>query len=175
MGSAFETFDIVIFFVFVIGVMAFGLFASRREGRSSEEYFLAGRNTRWWGVAASIYGSNVSANHLVGMLGVGFGVGFAQSHFELGGHAPGTLRRVAIAIVVSVAIFAVLGALMVGEVLTPTICGVFAAVWTIGISVKAAATARARDGDGASSLLAQDRVWAGLLCGVAIFMLYYFY
>jgi SSS family solute:Na+ symporter len=84
LGSAFETLDIVIFFVFVLGVMGFGLLASRGEGRSTEEYFLAGRRTRWWGVAASIYGSNVSANHLVGMLGIGFGVGFAQSHFELG-------------------------------------------------------------------------------------------
>ena len=35
------------------------------------------------GVAGSIFGSNVSANHIVGMMGVGFAVGFAQSHFEI--------------------------------------------------------------------------------------------
>ena len=34
-------------------------------------------------MAGSIFGSNVSANHIVGMMGVGFAVGFAQSHFEI--------------------------------------------------------------------------------------------
>ena len=38
------------------------------------------KKTRWWGVAGSIFGSSVSANHIVGMMGVGFAVGFAQSH-----------------------------------------------------------------------------------------------
>jgi SSS family solute:Na+ symporter len=62
--------------------MLFGLWSGRKED-SSEDYFLAGKNTRWWGVAGSIFGSNVSANHIVGMMGVGFAVGFAQSHFEI--------------------------------------------------------------------------------------------
>ena len=35
----------------------------------------------WWGVAGSIFGSNVSANHMVGMMGVGFAVGFAAKPF----------------------------------------------------------------------------------------------
>ena len=80
MGSVFTTLDIVIFFFSVLGAMTVGLVVSRRDGRSSEDYFLAGRKTRWWGVAASIYGSNVSAIHLIGMLGAGFAIGFAQSH-----------------------------------------------------------------------------------------------
>lgn len=63
--------------------MGAGLWASRREG-TAEDYFLAGRSVRWWGVAASVFGTNISANHLVGMLGIGFSIGFAQSHFELG-------------------------------------------------------------------------------------------
>ena len=64
-------------------VMAVGLLAGRRE-ETSEDYFLAGRSVRWWGVAGSIFATNISAHHLVGMLGVGFSIGFAQSHFELG-------------------------------------------------------------------------------------------
>ncbi len=64
-------------------MLAIGLWASRRE-ETSEDFFLAGRNTPWWGVAGSIFGSNVSANHMVGMMGIGFSVGFAQAHFELG-------------------------------------------------------------------------------------------
>jgi hypothetical protein len=62
--------------------MAFGLWSGRKE-ENSEDYFLAGKSTKWWGVAGSIFGSNVSANHIVGMMGVGFAVGFAQSHFEI--------------------------------------------------------------------------------------------
>ncbi len=83
MGDVFQTLDIVLFFAALIGVMAIGLIAGRKE-ETSEDYFLAGKSIPWWGVAGSIYGSNVSANHMVGMMGIGFSVGFAQSHFELG-------------------------------------------------------------------------------------------
>ncbi len=76
------TFDLFIFSGSLILVMGLGLWAGRKE-EDSEDYFLAGRNARWWGVAGSIFGSNVSANHIVGMMGVGFSVGFAQSHFEI--------------------------------------------------------------------------------------------
>lgn len=84
MGEVFQTLDIVVFFGALIGVMGVGLFAGRRDEETSEDYFLASRKIPWWGVAGSIYGSNVSANHMVGMMGVGFTIGFAQSHFELG-------------------------------------------------------------------------------------------
>lgn len=83
MGDIFTTLDFVLFFAALIGVMIVGLIAGRKED-TSEDYFLAGRKIPWWGVAGSIYGSNVSANHMVGMMGVGFTIGFAQSHFELG-------------------------------------------------------------------------------------------
>ncbi len=82
MNSLLSSTDLVIFFGSLIAVMGMGLWVGRKED-SSEDYFLAGRKTRWWGVAGSIFGSNVSANHIVGMMGVGFAVGFAQSHFEI--------------------------------------------------------------------------------------------
>jgi len=81
-GSLLSTIDFVIFFGSLFVVMAVGLWVGRKE-ESSKDYFLAGRNARWWGVAGSIFGSNVSANHMIGMMGVGFAVGFAQSHFEI--------------------------------------------------------------------------------------------
>ena len=82
MNSLLSDLDLIIFFGSLLAVMGMGLWAGRKE-ESSEDYFLAGRSTRWWGVAGSILGSNVSANHIVGMMGVGFAVGFAQSHFEI--------------------------------------------------------------------------------------------
>jgi len=83
LNLSFTTLDLVVFFAFLILAMAVGFIAGRKED-TSEDYFLAGRKIPWWGVAASIFGSNVSANHVVGMMGIGFSVGFAQSHFELG-------------------------------------------------------------------------------------------
>ena len=77
-----STLDLVIFFGSLLAVMGIGLWAGRKE-ETSDDYFLAGKETRWWGVAGSIFGSNVSANHIVGMMGVGFSVGLAQSHFEI--------------------------------------------------------------------------------------------
>ena len=81
-GSFLTTLDFVVFFGSLLGVMLLGLWAGRRES-STEEFFLAGRSVRWWGVAGSIFGSNISANHMVGMMGVGFTLGFAESHFEI--------------------------------------------------------------------------------------------
>ena len=75
--------DIAIFLASLIAVMAIGLWTGRKE-ETSEDFFLAGRSVPWWGVAGSIFGSNVSAEHLVGMLGIGYSIGFAQSHFEFG-------------------------------------------------------------------------------------------
>ena len=81
-GTFLTTLDFVVFFGSLLGVMALGLLAGRNES-TSKDYFLAGRNVRWWGVAGSIFGSNISANHMVGMMGVGFTLGFAESHFEI--------------------------------------------------------------------------------------------
>ncbi len=83
MESFLTDLDLVIFLAALLVAMAIGFIAGRKE-ETSEDYFLAGRKIPWWGVAGSIFGSNVSANHMVGMVGIGFGVGFAQSHFELG-------------------------------------------------------------------------------------------
>ena len=82
MGTFLTPLDITIFFTSLAAVMALGLWAGWKED-TSDDYFLAGHTTRWWGVAGSIFGSNVSANHIIGMMGVGFSVGFAQSHFEI--------------------------------------------------------------------------------------------
>ncbi|MEE2737441.1 MAG: sodium/solute symporter [Planctomycetota bacterium] len=78
-----ETIDYVVFVIALLGVMAVGMIVGRKE-ETAEDYFLAGRKLPWYGIAGSIFGSNVSANHLVGMMGIGFSIGFAQSHFELG-------------------------------------------------------------------------------------------
>ena len=83
MPVALDAFDFAIFLASLIAVMAVGLWTGRKE-ESTEDFFLAGKSVPWWGVAGSIFGTNVSAEHLVGMLGIGYSIGFAQSHFEYG-------------------------------------------------------------------------------------------
>ncbi len=83
MPVALSTFDFAIFLTSLIVVMAVGLWSGRKQ-ESTQDFFLAGKSIPWWGVAGSIFGTNVSAEHLVGMLGVGYSIGFAQSHFEYG-------------------------------------------------------------------------------------------
>lgn len=75
--------DIAIFLASILAVLGIGLWAGRRED-SSEDFYLAGKTVPWWGVAGSIFGTNISAEHLVGMLGIGYSIGFAQAHFEYG-------------------------------------------------------------------------------------------
>ena len=75
--------DIAIFLLSILAVLAVGLWAGRKD-ESADDFYLAGKDVPWWGVAGSIFGTNVSAEHLVGMLGIGYSIGFAQAHFEYG-------------------------------------------------------------------------------------------
>lgn len=60
-----------------------GSFKLYRGNRSASDYFMADYDLPWWSVAGSIYGTNVSLSQIIGMLGIGYSIGFAQSHYEL--------------------------------------------------------------------------------------------
>ncbi len=73
--------DLVAFFVCLILLISVSVQAYRKKSTSAQ-YFLAERNLPWWSVAGSIYGTNVSLSQIIGMLGIGYSIGFAQSHYE---------------------------------------------------------------------------------------------
>lgn len=75
--------DVVVLVVSLIGVTVFGMYMGRREG-GAQDYFLAGKSIAWWAIAGSIFGTNISSHHLVGMMGAGLKEGFAQANFEFG-------------------------------------------------------------------------------------------
>jgi solute:Na+ symporter, SSS family len=56
-----------------------------RRGRqeTSTDYFLAGRNTGWFIVGASLFASNIGSEHLVGLAGTGAASGVAVAQFEI--------------------------------------------------------------------------------------------
>jgi solute:Na+ symporter, SSS family len=74
-------------FVVWIGLIAFLILVTLRTAfknqSNGEAYFMADRSLRWWSVAGSIYGTNVSLVQIIGMLGIGYSIGFAQSHYEI--------------------------------------------------------------------------------------------
>ena len=67
----------------MIGVTAFGMWIGRKE-ENTGDYYLAGKTVAWWAVAGSIFGTNISSHHMVGMMGAGLKEGFAQANFEFG-------------------------------------------------------------------------------------------
>jgi SSS family solute:Na+ symporter len=78
-----EWLDFVVLVATVLGVTALGMWVGRREEGTSD-YFLAGKSIAWWAVAGSIFGTNISSHHMVGMMGAGLKEGFAQANFEFG-------------------------------------------------------------------------------------------
>jgi len=84
MGS-FETLDLVIFVAYAILIMSVGLWVSRGkkgEGKSPEEYFLAGKSLPFWAIGASLIAANISAEQFIGMAGSGFAIGLAIASYE---------------------------------------------------------------------------------------------
>src|ERR1700690_3037116 len=75
------TVDLVIIGVYFLIVFAIGFYFARKE-RSSPDYFLAGRNIGWFAIGASLFVSNISTEHFIGLAGSGATTGLAVGHFE---------------------------------------------------------------------------------------------
>src|SRR2546429_4239304 len=73
--------DIAIIAVYFIVVFAIGSYFSRKE-RTSADYFLASRNVGWFAIGASLFVSNISTEHFIGLAGSGASSGLAVGHFE---------------------------------------------------------------------------------------------
>ena len=73
--------DLVIIAVYFVLVFGIGFYFSRKE-RTSEDYFLAGRNIGWFAIGASLFVSNISTEHFIGLAGSGATSGLAAGNFE---------------------------------------------------------------------------------------------
>src|SRR6266581_712917 len=73
--------DLTIIGVYFLVVFGIGFYFSRKE-RTSEQYFLAGRNVGWFAIGASLFVSNISTEHFIGLAGSGASSGLAVGHFE---------------------------------------------------------------------------------------------
>ncbi len=75
------TLDGIIFLGYLVFVVLFAMFMSRKE-KTSEDYFLAGRQLTWFLIGISLIASNISTEHFVGMAGAGFATGLAIACYE---------------------------------------------------------------------------------------------
>ncbi len=82
MLKSLEWFDIVVVVAVLLFLIVASMYSSFKK-KDAEEYFMAGRSLRWWSVAGSIFGTNIHAQQIIGMMGVGYSIGFAQSHYEI--------------------------------------------------------------------------------------------
>src|SRR5271166_7080274 len=73
--------DIAIIVVYFLIIFGIGFYFAKK-GRSSEEYFLAGRNIGWFAIGASLFVSNISTEHFIGLAGSGASSGLAAGNFE---------------------------------------------------------------------------------------------
>jgi len=76
--------DISIFVAYILAVLALGLLAARRMGRSKRDYFLAGDKLSWWMIGGSIVAANLSSHQFVGMTGAAYNRGFVVICAEWG-------------------------------------------------------------------------------------------
>jgi solute:Na+ symporter, SSS family len=79
--KALSAVDIVVIGLYFCVVFAIGFYFSRKE-RTSTDYFLAGRNVGWFAIGASLFVSNISTEHFIGLAGSGASSGLAVGHFE---------------------------------------------------------------------------------------------
>jgi len=64
----------------IIAVVAW---LSSRKQKTSEDYFLAGRNIGWFAIGGSLFASNIGSEHVVGLAGSGSTSGMMMAHYEL--------------------------------------------------------------------------------------------
>jgi solute:Na+ symporter, SSS family len=73
--------DLAIIAVYFMVVFAIGFYFARKE-RTSTDYFLASRDVGWFAIGASLFVSNISTEHFIGLAGSGATSGLAVGHFE---------------------------------------------------------------------------------------------
>ncbi len=75
------TIDYVIIAAYFCVVFGIGAHFFRRA-KTSQSYFLADRNVGWVAIGASLFATNISSEHFIGLAGSGASSGLAVGHFE---------------------------------------------------------------------------------------------
>jgi len=77
-----NTFDNLILLTYFLIVLGIGLYTGRSKGNSISQYFLAGKNLSWIVIGTSLFATNISSEHFVGLAGAGSIHGLSVGYFE---------------------------------------------------------------------------------------------
>lgn len=81
--STFWQIDFAIVVIFLVGMLAFGLYAGRGRGKSADSYFLGNRQFSWIAIGASLFATNINSASVLGASGLTSRIGIASSNNEL--------------------------------------------------------------------------------------------
>ena len=76
--SALDNAIVLVYFAIVFGIGAYFF----QRAKTSKSYFLADKSVGWVAVGASLFASNISSEHFIGLAGSGASSGLAVGHFE---------------------------------------------------------------------------------------------
>ncbi|MBI9057567.1 MAG: sodium/solute symporter [Labilibaculum sp.] len=75
--------DYIIITIYILVIVGIGVYTGiKNKKKTSEGFFLAGRNLRWPMIGAALFAANISTIHMVGLAGQGFSDGLVWGNFE---------------------------------------------------------------------------------------------
>ena len=80
-----ESLDLTVVAVYAVTLLVIAQWVSREKPghrKDSQDYFLAGRQLKWWAIGASLIAANISAEQIIGMSGSAFVLGIAIGAYE---------------------------------------------------------------------------------------------
>ncbi|HEY0680554.1 MAG TPA: sodium:solute symporter [Chitinophagaceae bacterium] len=83
METTLSTLDWVVLGAYFAILLGIAWWVILQKNKTSEDYFLAGRNVGWFVIGASIFASNIGSEHVVGLAGTGAESGMPLAHYEL--------------------------------------------------------------------------------------------
>jgi SSS family solute:Na+ symporter len=74
--------DLVVIIVYLLAITAIGIYIGYQKNTTSRQYFLAGKSLGWFTIGSSLFASNISTIHLVGLAAAGANIGLVMGNFE---------------------------------------------------------------------------------------------
>ena len=75
--------DLTVVSLYILGIVGFGLWVTKRQQKTSESYFLGNRQFTWPFVGMSLFATGISSMQFVGQAGLAYKIGIAASNPQL--------------------------------------------------------------------------------------------
>lgn len=83
MPESFTILDSLIILLYLAIVILISFYNSKKKDPTAESYFLARRDLGWFAIGISLFATNISSEHFIGLAGSGASRGLVVGHFEL--------------------------------------------------------------------------------------------